>query len=161
MEERNNRFIINGQPDAVRHVCDKCMRVFFINGKYRTILSSFAMKQCSCNIRHSGKCQVIVGDGINMGHPCCGIFRCITALANNRHRFCPIHFTNHCICAVVGCSLPVVEDSKTCSLPEHQEMERLNKARGKAAFTLTERLQHAQSGDDHEDEDSETHEQWF
>ena len=119
------------------------------------------MKQGSCNVHHSGKCQVIVGDGINMGHPCCSIFHCITAFANNHHHFCPIHFTNHCICAVVECSLPVVENSKTCSLPEYQEMERLNKEYRRAAFTLTEQLQHAQSGDKPEDKDSETHEQWF
>jgi hypothetical protein len=28
MEERNNRIILNGQPDAVRHACDRCMRIF-------------------------------------------------------------------------------------------------------------------------------------
>lgn len=28
MEERNRYIILNGQPDAVRHACDKCMRVY-------------------------------------------------------------------------------------------------------------------------------------
>lgn len=28
MEERNQDFILNGQPDAVRHVCKKCLREF-------------------------------------------------------------------------------------------------------------------------------------
>ncbi|KAF8237504.1 hypothetical protein L208DRAFT_1159592, partial [Tricholoma matsutake] len=63
------------------------------------------------------KCQVIVGDGINMGRPCCSVFHCITALSNNHHRFCPIHFVNHSICAITGCSLPVTINKKTCSLP--------------------------------------------
>ncbi|KAF8220817.1 hypothetical protein L208DRAFT_1537531 [Tricholoma matsutake] len=67
----------------------------------------------------SGKCQVIVGDGINMGHTCCGIFHCLISLLNNRHHFCLIHFLNHSICAVTGCLLPVVIDMKTCSLPAH------------------------------------------
>ena len=37
MEERNNRFVLYGQPDAVRHVCDKCMHVFFMDGKYHEL----------------------------------------------------------------------------------------------------------------------------
>lgn len=28
MKQRNQRIVFFGQPDAVRHVCDKCMRVF-------------------------------------------------------------------------------------------------------------------------------------
>lgn len=55
MESQNEHIVLYGQPGAVRHVCHKCMRVYEMDGEYR-------------------KCQVIVGDGINMGHPCCGIF---------------------------------------------------------------------------------------
>ena len=49
-----------------------------------------------------GKCQVIVGDGLRMGRPCCGVFRCTEPLQNNRHRFCKTHFDNHDICAIVA-----------------------------------------------------------
>ena len=36
MEERNAWVIINGQPDAVRHACNLCMRVFLMtDGTYR------------------------------------------------------------------------------------------------------------------------------
>jgi len=28
MAERNREIILNGQPDAVGHVCDKCMRIY-------------------------------------------------------------------------------------------------------------------------------------
>jgi len=28
MEERNQWIVLNGQPNAVRHACDLCMRVF-------------------------------------------------------------------------------------------------------------------------------------
>ena len=34
MEERNKRIIFYGQPDAVRHVCNKCCRIFEIDGRY-------------------------------------------------------------------------------------------------------------------------------
>ena len=37
-----------------------------------------------------------------------------------------------------------MKDKKTCSLEAHQKIEELNIARGKAAFTLREQLQHAQ-----------------
>jgi hypothetical protein len=30
MEERNNWIILNGQPDAVRHACDCCIRIFLM-----------------------------------------------------------------------------------------------------------------------------------
>lgn len=40
MEARNNRIILNGQPDAVHHVCDKCHRIFEMDGEYcRSIIS--------------------------------------------------------------------------------------------------------------------------
>ena len=36
MEERNKRIILQGQPKAVRHVCNKCMCVFEMDdGKFR------------------------------------------------------------------------------------------------------------------------------
>lgn len=38
MEARNNRIVLNGQPDAVRHVCDKCMRIYQMGGEYRRFI---------------------------------------------------------------------------------------------------------------------------
>lgn len=32
MRDRNTRIALNGQPDAVRHTCDKCMRIYDIEG---------------------------------------------------------------------------------------------------------------------------------
>jgi hypothetical protein len=70
-----------------------------------------------------------------------------------------------------------MKDKKTCSLESHQKMEELNTACGKAAFTLRDRLQHAQvshptnaivtpdkQGDKDEEEDMEDveeHNEWF
>jgi hypothetical protein len=60
--------------------------------------------------------------------------------------------------------------SKACTMPEHQKMEDLNKQRGKAAFTLTQRLQHARvshpteavpTSDVVENDDLEEHIEWF
>lgn len=70
-----------------------------------------------------GKCQVIVSDGVTLGHCCCGVFQCTLPLVNNRHQFCHTHDWRHHICAVTECEGHVLADSKTCALPEHQEME--------------------------------------
>ncbi|KAF8230269.1 hypothetical protein L208DRAFT_1476566 [Tricholoma matsutake] len=156
MESQNEHIVLYGQPGAVHHVCHKCMCVYEMDGEYHIV----------------GKCQVIVGDGINMGHPCCGIFRCVLPLDNNRHHFCLMHFSHHDICAIKGCDLPVVKDKKTCSLAAHQKMEEINTAHGKAAFMLKQRLQHAKvSNPTHaivtsyemeaEADDVEEHNEWF
>ncbi|KAJ7674269.1 hypothetical protein B0H14DRAFT_3687488 [Mycena olivaceomarginata] len=122
MQERNTYIIQYGQDEA-GHFCKKCLRRW----------DEADGTQC--------KCHIIVSDGLNMGFPCCGSFRCTDPLTNNRHRFCTNHFALHGVCAVDGCDNLVAPDTKTCTLPAHSKMERLHNERGKAAFTLKERLQ--------------------
>ncbi|KAI0039532.1 hypothetical protein FA95DRAFT_1585268 [Auriscalpium vulgare] len=98
MQRRNELIVFAGQPE-LRHYCDRCMRI------YEDPDTSVPMR----------KCQPIVVDGITLGHPCCGVFGCKVPLANNRHRFCPVHTPLHYVCAVNGCDSPVVPGSKTCS----------------------------------------------
>ncbi|KAF8964865.1 hypothetical protein BDZ97DRAFT_1659626, partial [Flammula alnicola] len=90
------------------------------------------------------KCQAIVGDGLSMGRPCCGVFRCLKPLQNNRHRFCAEHIKLHDKCAVVNCENPVLEVTKTCSLPIHQQIEAKYHERSTGSFLYKDRLQHAQ-----------------
>jgi len=104
------------------------------------------------------KCQAIVGDGLSMGRPCCGVFRCREPLENNRHRFCATHNNLHDICAIVNCDNPVLQlekedpkggppkivKKKTCSLPTHQQIETKHHERSTGSFLYKERLQHAQ-----------------
>ncbi|KAI0051230.1 hypothetical protein FA95DRAFT_1485797 [Auriscalpium vulgare] len=72
MEHRNTRIVKEGQPE-LRHYCDRCIR-FYEGPDPDAPLH---------------RVQPIVVDGITLGHPCCGVFRCRVPLANNRHRFCP------------------------------------------------------------------------
>ena len=72
--------------------------------------------------------QPVMTDGLYMGHPCCAVPSCRDSLANNRHRFCPVHFENHYICAVRGCLEAVLPPGKMCANPQHRQMEKLNKA---------------------------------
>ena len=161
MEERNEWIVLNGQPDAVRHVCDRCMRIFLMPD------GSFRERSTNCNVyilpvysldMYIGKSQAIVGDGLSMGRTCCGVFRCPKPLQNNRHRFCAEHTRLHDVCAVVGCEKPVLEvnvndpkggpmkviKKKTCSLPLHQQIEKRHGERSTGSFLYRERLQHAQ-----------------
>ena len=101
----------------------------------------------------SVKCQAIVRDGLSMGWPCCGVFRCQDPLQNNRHRFCTVHFRSHDICAVVGCDNPVLEvttvdpigglpkaiKTKTCSLSVHQQMEKKHDECSTSSFLYRDR----------------------
>ena len=152
MEKRNKRIIMEGQPDAVQHACDLCMRVFLMpDGTYRTLfyISSYIFIDSI-----QGKCQAVVGDGLSIGRPRCGVSTCLEHLENNRHRFCRTHTSKHNICAIVGCENPVAVNaapaskeksykSKTCSLEEHQAIESKHRERSTALFLYKQRLQNA------------------
>jgi hypothetical protein len=133
MAQRNERIVRDGQPE-IAHYCNKCMRTY----------------ETTNGLVH--KVEAVVTDGLTIGHPCCASFACPNALGSMRHRFCPTHGHLHMICAIVGCSQPVVEfdktikgkvtisKMKTCSDPVHQEMERLNQEQSKANFQLSQKL---------------------
>lgn len=117
---------------------------------------------------------MVVTDGLTMGHPRCGIHGCREPLANNRDRYCQNHYSQHGVCAVVGCDDAVVEGKKACSNLEHQRMETLRFQKGKAAFTLKERLQRhrvahpntaivtpEKAGEKEHEDDLEETETWF
>ncbi|KJA21479.1 hypothetical protein HYPSUDRAFT_140419 [Hypholoma sublateritium FD-334 SS-4] len=151
MGERNCKFILEGQPDAVHHMCDRCFITYVDdNGDSKT-------------------CQAIVGDGFSIGRPCCGVFRCTDPLQNNRHRFCKQHYAEHNVCAIVGCTAPISDaKQKSCSNSVHQAMEKKNKEKGNAAFILKERyqkyqLQHPDEGSNLTTHDStvDEHLEWF
>ena len=138
MCNRNTRIALNGQPDAVRHTCDKCMRIYDLESGESRMLQVLMLSRNLCDLISIGKVQAIVADGISIGRPCCGVFRCTNPLQNNRHRFCSEHFQKHNICAVEACDDYVRQGFKTCSNPLHEKMERQYKEVGTACFTLTE-----------------------
>ncbi|KAJ7764190.1 hypothetical protein DFH07DRAFT_738454 [Mycena maculata] len=121
MRARNCEVIEEGQ-DEIGHCCDRCMRTL---------------------TRPDGTeydVQIIVGDGLNMGHYRCQATHCTRELSNNRHKFCPEHQSQAGICAIVGCEAPVIPEKLTCVDPQHAEMEHLHFECGRAAFTLCDRL---------------------
>ena len=71
MEERNRWIVLNGQPDAVQHACDLCMRVFLLPDGTLSA-SQFILQPLKAMVQFAFlvKCQAIVGDGLSMGQPC-------------------------------------------------------------------------------------------
>lgn len=97
----------------------------------RTILTATAYRTVS----------VVVSDGIALGSPCCRVNSCQEPLENIKDRFCLLHQKHESLCSIKSCSVPVQGDGyRTCSDPAHVELERRYKAKGEAAFQLTERL---------------------
>lgn len=117
----------------------------------------------------------MVTDGLSIGRPCCGVFRCPNSLQNNRHRFCAEHFDQHNICAIEGCTSVVrvvmvterdgtVKEKrmKACDDPVHVAIETRKHERSTGCFLLKTRLQHAhitaQAASEDVDEEEESYE---
>jgi hypothetical protein len=139
MRARNLEVIKEGQ-DEIAHCCDKCMRVY--KGPDGTArMFPFTLIFASLTNHLPGNIQLVIGDGLSMGCRRCQVSHCTTELASNRHRFCPVHKDLDDVCSIVGCNTCIVPGKKSCTDPAHQKVEELHFQRGKAAFTLHERLQ--------------------
>ncbi|KAJ7350894.1 hypothetical protein DFH08DRAFT_695269 [Mycena albidolilacea] len=115
-----NREVVEAGQDEIAHCCNKCMRAW---------------------TRPDGTeydVQAVISDRNAMGHRRCHKSPCTGELDSNRHRFCPTHAYLAGFCAIVGCEAPVVSGKKACLA--HAEVERLHYERGRAAFTLRDRL---------------------
>lgn len=118
--------------------------------------------------------QIAIGDGLYMGRRRCQAAHCTIELGSNRHRFCPTHMHLDAVCSIVDCDAAAVPGKKACNDPQHVEVERLHYERGRAAFTLRDRLHKhrlahlndqvleptAEEGNDGEEE-NDGDEEWF
>ncbi|PPQ88323.1 hypothetical protein CVT25_012448 [Psilocybe cyanescens] len=92
----------------------------------------------------------VVGDGLSIGWPRCGIPHCVEPLQNNRHWFCASHQNHHDVCAIVGCNNPVLQTTvqdanggppktvkkKTCVLSVPQKIESKHSERSTGSFYI-------------------------
>jgi hypothetical protein len=62
---------------------------------------------------------------------------------NNHQRFCPDHTSLDKECAIIGCRLPMATGRRTCSLPEHHNIEDYYLLRGQSRFQLQDHLARA------------------
>jgi hypothetical protein len=89
--------------------------------------------------------RATVTDGVSIGHPCCGVHDCKMPLASQRSRFCPQHDYMKQVCSVTMCSQPCNAGYKTCSIPEHRQLEAAGNERRTAMFQLRKRLERLNS----------------
>ncbi|TFK17030.1 hypothetical protein FA15DRAFT_683625 [Coprinopsis marcescibilis] len=122
--EWNNQFEKQRQPEWAQY-CLKC--VWF-------------WKDSNGNI--SEMASAIVSDGITIGHPCCNVAHCEEPLANCKiDRFCQRHASCNSVCAIDGCEYSISPGYKTCSDPDHCELENIQCWCNKANFQTRSRLE--------------------
>jgi hypothetical protein len=82
-----------------------------------------------------------VTDGVTIGHPCCGVHDCDIPLTSVKHRFCPQHYRHELVCSVTLCEDATEPGFRTCTSPDHRQIELAYDQRGKAMFQLKHRLE--------------------
>lgn len=137
MQARNEKIITHGQEE-LPHACLGCMRLFMLpDGTTRYT-------------------EVVVTDGVTVGHPCCAVPHCKNALASTRHRFCSVDLSHkylETVCAVDGCDKPVVHDKSTgkprkaCNDPLHLRMEDAKSVLSRSGKSKTQRMKSAKLND--------------
>ncbi|KAL4257788.1 hypothetical protein AB1N83_013934 [Pleurotus pulmonarius] len=122
--ERNCAMEGIGQ-EAYLHACDVCCHV------------------SEDDIGQLVKLQAAICDGIQIGHPCCGVHDCKIALKSHAERYCPSHQALEKICAVTSCDSTREAGHRTCAIPEHRKVEQAYFEKGSAMFQLRARLKRA------------------
>lgn len=88
--------------------------------------------------------RAIITDGISIGCPCCGKHDCKNPLPSQRARFCEQHVAMDKICVVVNCDNEAHPGHRTCSDPDHRELEREGNEHHTALFQLRRRLEQSE-----------------
>lgn len=129
MAHRNQRMRSFRQPDARRHKCTKCCRVY----------------EASTNMA-AQFVRVVVVDGVTVSRPCCSVPYCFESLRSVNDRFCHLHMAEHGNqCAIISCTSSVTPGSKTCQNLDHKAVEALHALRGQSHFQLRERLERSRA----------------
>lgn len=129
----------SGQPEWA-HYCSKCCRVKEGQNREPSGAHYFNQHTPILMLGILEMTQVIVTDGITIGHPCCGVAHCSTPLASNKDRFCPDHQDQGNICCVISCCNHIDPGFLTCSEPNHQELDRQCQLGNKGFFQLCDQL---------------------
>jgi hypothetical protein len=90
--------------------------------------------------------EVVVTDGVTVGHPCCVVPQCKNPLNSTWHHFCsldPDHLHHETICAVEGCEEPVHQKMEVARLVQsgkgkvqRQKIAKLNDAMASTNVTV-------------------------
>ncbi|KAJ7080155.1 hypothetical protein B0H15DRAFT_787367 [Mycena belliarum] len=130
LEVRNSNMAGTGQEEW-NHACDLCCYIY---------LDPDADKNDPLFIRST------VTDGITMGHPCCGVLDCQERLRSVKDKFCLTHQKLNKQCCITTCRDEVEPGFRTCTNPDHRDIELYHYQLGKAMFQLKNRLQLSYNG---------------
>lgn len=123
LARRNHRIASQGQ-DQYGHACFKCMKITTSpDGRLGTLIccSWFLLDL----LIYVGIARITAAatDGVTMGHPCCNVRDCQTALSSVRDLFCPDHLEYQYTCGIQGCSFPCDPGWRTCNTEQHRTAE--------------------------------------
>jgi hypothetical protein len=85
----------------------------------------------------------VVVDGVTVGHPCCSEHDCSIPLWSSRDRYCPTHAHLTNLCVAVSCEDTAEKGFKTCTHPNHRNLETKYNLSSKAMFQLRHHLERA------------------
>lgn len=94
--------------------------------------------------------NAVVTDGVTVGHPCCNVHNCEEPLRSNRDRFCLAHADrrDHCrITAPVPCTNKAEVGFRTCTLPDHRQLDLDNSQQHKSYHKLRKLAARARTQD--------------
>jgi len=83
----------------------------------------------------------VVVDGVTVGHPCCTAHDCPIPLESSRDRYCPAHAHLSSLCVAISCNETTEANFKTCTDPDHRNLETRYSMAAKAMFQLRHRLE--------------------
>ncbi|KAJ7278736.1 hypothetical protein C8J57DRAFT_1059707, partial [Mycena rebaudengoi] len=132
LEARNSRMAGTGQEEW-SHACDLCCYIYLDSESSKDNPRYFFIRST-------------VTDGITIGHPCCAVLDCQERLRSVKNKFCPKHQGLNRQCCITTCTLDVEPGFRTCSDPDHRNVELYQYQKGKAMFQLKNRLQRSRGG---------------
>lgn len=124
------------------HVCDKCCWVYEKEGlqcESSRRLRLLHTGLTSCGI--PDELRSVVVDGVTVGHPCCSEHDCPIPLQSSRDRYCPTHAHLSRLCVAISCNEAAETNFKTCTHPDHRNLEAKYDMAAKAMFQLRRRLE--------------------
>jgi len=95
------------------------------------------------HVRSLGELRSVVVDGVTVGHPCCSEHDCPIPLQSSRDRYCPVHAHLSGLCVAISCNETAEANFKTCTHPDHRNLETKYNMAARAMFQLRHRLERA------------------
>ena len=101
-------------------------------------------------VRSLDEVRSVVVDGVTVGHPCCSEHDCPRPLQSVKDRYCLTHTHLSNLCVALSCDEHAQQGFKTCTNPDHRNLETKYNMASKAMFQLRRRHERSQSYQAHD-----------